>query len=193
MELDVEDCYRAVRARDAAHDGRFFTCVKSTGIFCRPICPARTPKVENCVFVPTAAAAMAAGYRPCLRCRPESAPGSDAWRGTEATVARALQLIDDGVLNDGDVASLAELLGVGERQLRRLFAQHMGTTPIAVAQTRRVLHAKRLIHDTDLPMIEIALASGFGSVRRFNETFRRMYGRPPGELRRRGAVATLTK
>jgi len=189
MELNAEDCYRAVQTRNAAYDGRFFTCVKTTGIFCRPICPARTPKFENCQFVPTAAAAMAAGFRPCLRCRPESAPGSDAWRGTEATVARALKLIEDGALDDGDVASLAKRLRVGERQLRRLFAQHMGATPIAVAQTRRVLHAKRLIHDTDLTMIEIALASGFGSVRRFNETFRRLYGRSPSELRRRVSLA----
>jgi len=190
MELTAKECYRAVRARDAVFDGRFFTCVKSTGIFCRPICPARTPRIENCLFAPTAAAAMAAGFRPCLRCRPESAPGSEAWRGTEATVARALNLIEGGALDDGDVASLAGRLGVGERQLRRLFAEHMGATPIAVAQTRRVLHAKRLIHDTDLPMIEIALASGFGSVRRFNETFRRLYGRPPSELRQRRALAT---
>jgi AraC family transcriptional regulator of adaptative response / DNA-3-methyladenine glycosylase II len=190
MELNAEVCYRAVQARDAAYDGRFFTCVKTTRIYCRPICPARTPKLENCLFVPTAAAAMAAGFRPCLRCRPESAPDSDAWRGTEATVSRALKMIEDGVLDDADVASLADRLSVGERQLRRLFAQHMGATPIAVAQTRRVLHAKRLLHDTDLSMIEIALASGFGSVRRFNETFQRLYGRPPSDLRRRAALAT---
>jgi AraC family transcriptional regulator of adaptative response / DNA-3-methyladenine glycosylase II len=185
MELNAEDCYRAVLARDAAQDGRFFTCVTTTRIFCRPICPARTPKLENCLFVLSAAAAMEAGFRPCLRCRPESAPGSDAWRGTEATVARALKLIDDGVLDDGDVTSLAKRLNIGERHLRRLFTQHMGATPVVVAQTRRVLHAKRLIHDTDLSMVEIALASGFGSVRRFNEVFQRLYDRPPRELRRR--------
>ena len=190
MEPNAETCYRAIQLRDTKYDGRFFTCVKTTGIFCRPICPARTPKFENCQFVPTAAAAMEAGFRPCLRCRPESAPGSDAWRGTEATVARALEMIEDGALDDGDVASLAKRLRVGERQLRRLFAQHMGATPIAVAQTRRVLQAKRLIHDTDLPMIELALASGFGSVRRFNETFHRLYGRSPSELRRRLSLAT---
>jgi AraC family transcriptional regulator of adaptative response / DNA-3-methyladenine glycosylase II len=185
MKLNAENCYRAVQSRDASHDGRFFTCVKTTRIFCRPICPARTPKLENCLFVLSAAAAMEAGFRPCLRCRPESAPGSDAWRGTEATVSRALKMIDEGVLDDGDVTSLAEQLGIGERQLRRLFTQHMGATPVAVAQTRRVLHAKRLIHDTDLSMVEIALASGFGSVRRFNEVFQRLYKRPPRELRRR--------
>jgi AraC family transcriptional regulator, regulatory protein of adaptative response / DNA-3-methyladenine glycosylase II len=190
MDLNAVDCYRAVQARDAAYDGRFFTCVRTTGIYCRPICPARTPKIENCLFVSTAAAAQAAGFRPCLRCRPESAPESDAWRGTEATVSRALKMIEDGVLDDGNVASLAARLGVGERQLRRLFAHHMAATPIAVAQTRRVLLAKRLLLDTDLPMVEIALSSGFGSVRRFNETFQQLYGRPPSDLRRWASFAT---
>ena len=185
MELDPQLCYRAVQARDARYDGRFFTCVKTTGIYCRPICPARPPKFLNCFFVPTAAAAQAGGYRPCLRCRPESSPGVDAWRGTEATVSRAMRLIEDGALDDGDVESLAERLEIGDRQLRRLFKQHIGAAPITVAQTRRVLLAKQLIHQTDLPMIDVALASGFGSVRRFNETFQRMFGRPPRELRRR--------
>jgi len=143
--------------------------------------------MENCLFVLSAAAAMEAGFRPCLRCRPESAPGSDAWRGTEATVARALKLIGHGVLDDGDVASLANRLSVGERQLRRLFAQYIGATPTAVAQTRRVLHAKRLLHDSDMSMLDIALASGFGSLRRFNEVFQKLYGRPPSKLRRRAS------
>jgi AraC family transcriptional regulator of adaptative response / DNA-3-methyladenine glycosylase II len=141
------------------------------------------------MFVPTAAAAQTAGYRPCLRCRPESSPELDSWRGTEATVSRAMKLIEEGALDSGDVASLAERLEIGERQLRRLFSQHIGAAPIAVAQTRRILLAKQLIHQTDLPMIDVALASGFGSVRRFNEVFRRMYHRPPTELRRR----TVTK
>jgi AraC family transcriptional regulator of adaptative response / DNA-3-methyladenine glycosylase II len=190
MELKPAVCYRAVQARDSRYDGRFFTCVKTTGIYCRPICPARPPKLENCTFVPTAAAAQAAGYRPCLRCRPESSPDLDAWRGTEATVSRAMKLIEGGALDLGNVESLADRLEIGERQLRRLFGRHIGAAPITVAQTRRVLLAKQLIHQTDLSMIEIALASGFGSVRRFNETFQRMYHRPPSELRRRATAGS---
>jgi AraC family transcriptional regulator of adaptative response / DNA-3-methyladenine glycosylase II len=190
MHLDPSVCYRAVKARDARYDGRFFTCVKTTGIYCRPICPARPPKLENCIFVPTAAAAQEAGFRPCLRCRPESSPDLDAWRGTSATVSRALKLIEGGALDDGDVASLADRLEIGERHLRRLFQQHIGAAPVTVAQTRRVLLAKQLLHQTDLSMIEVALASGFGSVRRFNETFQRLYQRPPGELRRRAATTS---
>src|SRR5882724_11481351 len=187
MELNPKVCYRAVQARDARYDGRFFTCVKTTGIYCRPICPARPPKLENCTFVPTAAAAQEAGFRPCLRCRPESSPELDAWRGTEATVSRAMKLIENGALDQGNVASLADRLEIGERQLRRLFSRHIGAAPITVAQTRRILLAKQLIHQTNLSMIEVALASGFGSVRRFNETFQKMYKRPPSELRRRAA------
>ncbi|HEY2759975.1 MAG TPA: AlkA N-terminal domain-containing protein [Pirellulales bacterium] len=190
LNLDPAVCYRAVQARDARYDGRFFTCVKTTGIYCRPICPARPPKLVNCTFVPTAAAAQAAGFRPCLRCRPESSPELDAWRGTEATVSRALKLIEGGALDDGDIESLAERLEIGSRQLRRLFSRHVGAAPITVAQTRRILLAKQLIHQTELSMIEIAMASGFGSVRRFNETFQRMYERPPSALRRRSVVGS---
>lgn len=190
MKLTPSVCYRAVLARDTRYDGRFFTCVKTTGIYCRPICPARPPKLENCHFVPTAAAAQEAGFRPCLRCRPESSPDLDAWRGTSATVSRALKLIEGGALDSDDVASLADRLEIGERQLRRLFRRHIGAAPVTVAQTRRLLLAKQLIHQTDLPMIQVALASGFGSVRRFNETFQQLYRRPPGELRRRAAVAS---
>ncbi len=190
MNFNPIVCYRAVQARDARYDGRFFTCVKTTGIYCRPICPARPPKLENCTFVPTAAAAQAAGYRPCLRCRPESSPELDAWRGTEATVSRALKLIESGALDEGNIDGLAERLEIGPRQLRRLFSKHVGAAPITVAQTRRVLLAKQLIHQTDLSMIDVALASGFGSVRRFNEAFQRMYERPPSSLRRRGGKAT---
>ncbi len=190
LELDPAVCYRAVQARDARYDGRFFTCVKTTGIYCRPICPARPPKLANCRFVRTAAAAQAAGFRPCLRCRPESSPALDTWRGTEATVSRALKLIEGGALDEGNVDSLAARLAIGARQLRRLFSRHFGATPISVAQTRRVLLAKQLIHQSDLSMIEVALASGFGSVRRFNETFQRLYNRPPSALRRRATAAS---
>jgi len=188
MELDPDRCYRALRTRDARFDGRFFTAVRSTGIYCRPICPAPTPKRENCIFVPCAAAAAERGFRPCLRCRPEASPGTPAWLGTSSTVSRALRMIDDGALDNGDVGAFAERLGIGERQLRRLFVQHLGAAPIAVAQTRRVLFAKRLIDDTDLPMTEIALAAGFSSIRRFNDAIRKTYGMPPRALRRRRAA-----
>ena len=184
IDLDHEACYRAVCQRDARFDGRIFTGVKTTGIYCRPICPARTPLSKNVIFFPTAAAAQEAGFRPCLRCRPETAPDLGAWRGTSNTVSRALSLIEHGALDDADVNALAGRLGVGERQLRRLFHQHLGASPVAVAQTRRVLLAKQLIHETHLPMTEVAFAAGFGSIRRFNETFRQLFGRPPRELRR---------
>jgi len=184
MDLDHDACYRAVSLRDSRFDGRFFTGVKTTGIYCRPICPARTPHSKNVTFFPTAAAAQERGFRPCLRCRPETAPDLGAWRGTSNTVSRALALIELGVLNEASVDDLAERLGVGERQLRRLFRQHLGASPVAVAQTRRILLAKQLIHETRLPMAEIAFASGFRSVRRFNEAFLALFNRSPALLRR---------
>lgn len=198
--LDFETCWRAVVARDARFDGRFFTGVTSTGIYCRPVCPARTPRRENVTFHASAAAAEAGGFRACLRCRPETAPdfagwrtdgapSGGAWRGTSNTVSRALALIEGGALDGGDIDALAARLGVGERQLRRLFRQHLGAAPVSVAQTRRVLLAKQLIHETGLSMAQVALASGFGSVRRFNETFQSLYGRPPSALRRRATEA----
>jgi AraC family transcriptional regulator of adaptative response / DNA-3-methyladenine glycosylase II len=182
-----EVCYRAIATRDARFDGRLFIGVKTTGIYCRPICPARTPKAENVLFFPSAAAAQGAGFRPCLRCRPESSPEAAAWRGTSATVSRALALIAEGALAGGEASmpAFAERLGVGERQLRRLFEKHLGAPPIAVAQTRRILFAKQLIQDTDLPMIAVASAAGFGSVRRFNDAFRTLYRRSPRQLRAR--------
>jgi len=198
-DLDQEACYRAVVTRDARFDGRFFGCVKTTGVYCRPVCPARTPRRENMIFAATAAAAEEAGFRACLRCRPETAPDfsgwrgwaprGGAWRGTSNTVSRALSLIEAGALDTGSTEALADRLGVGERHLRRLFRQHLGAAPVSVAQTRRVLLAKALIQETDLPMAEVALAAGFGSVRRFNETFQALYDRPPGALRRRGERA----
>ncbi len=188
MELpDREVCYRALQSRDARFDGLLFVGVTSTGIYCRPICPARTAMFENCRFFGSAAAAQEAGFRPCLRCRPETAPDLASWRGTSNTVSRALALITDGALdgNGASVETLAERLGLGERQLRRLFLQHLGASPISVAQTRRVLFAKQLIHETRMPMTEVALAAGFGSVRRFNEIFRDLFHRPPGALRQK--------
>src|ERR1700733_5456822 len=182
MELpDRHISYRALQSRDPRFDGFLFVGVTSTGIYCRPVCPARTAKFENCIFYPSAAAAQQAGFRPCLRCRPETAPDMASWRGTSNTVSRALALITDGAL-DGEGTNQEKL---GERQLRRLFLQHLGASPIAVAQTRRVLFAKQLIHETRMPMTEVALAAGFGSLRRFNEIFRDLFHRPPRALRRK--------
>ena len=188
MELPVREvCYRALQSRDARFDGLMFVGVSSTGIYCRPICPARTPKFENCSFFGSAAAAQDAGFRPCLRCRPEIAPDLASWRGTSNTVSRALALIAEGALDgpENSVEKLAARLGLGERQLRRLFLQHLGASPVSVAQTRRVLFAKQLIHDTQMPMTDVAAAAGFSSVRRFNETFLRLFHRPPRALRRK--------
>ena len=192
--LDREACYRALQSRDARFDGLIFVAVTSTGIYCRPVCPARTPKLANCRFFSSAAAAQEAGFRPCLRCRPETAPEFASWRGTSNTVSRALALISDGALDGpaSSVETLATRLGIGERQLRRLFLQHLGASPISVAQTRRVLFAKQLIHETRLPMTEIALASGLGSIRRFNETFLDLFHRPPTTLRRKTSASPTT-
>src|SRR5579862_9111752 len=157
MELpEKETCYRALQSRDPRFDGLLYVGVKSTGIYCRPVCPARTPKLENITFYASAAAAQEAGYRPCLRCRPESSPERAAWRGTSNTVSRAMILIAEGALDgdESDVEALAQRLGVGGRQLRRLFQKHLGTSPIAVAQTRRLLFAKKLVHKTAMPMAE---------------------------------------
>ena len=152
MDLEHDACDRAVTLRDARFDGRFFTAVKTTGIYCRPICPARTPLSRNVTFFPTAAAAQEAGFRPCLRCRPETAPDMGAWRGTSNTVSRGLALIELGALDEADVDALATVLGVGERQLRRLFRTHLGASPLAVAQTRRVLLAlKQPLHERACP------------------------------------------
>ncbi len=191
MDLPPHDvCYRALVTRDARFDGRLFVGVTTTGIYCRPICPARTARRRNVTFWPSAAAAQQAGFRPCLRCRPEISPDAAAWRGTSNTVSRALALIAEGGL-DGDDASLTglcERLGVGERQLRRLFDKHLGAPPVAVAQTRRVLFAKQLIQETLLPMAAVADAAGFGSVRRFNDAFRKLYRRSPSDLRHRAGA-----
>jgi AraC family transcriptional regulator of adaptative response / DNA-3-methyladenine glycosylase II len=175
---------RARRSRDPRFDGRFFVGVTSTGVYCRPICPAPSPRESNVRYFPTAAAAADAGFRPCLRCRPEAAPGTPAWLGTSAVVRRALALVHEGALDEGSVDALAARLGIGPRQLHRLFVAHVGAPPLAVAQTRRLHFAKRLIDETDFPMTQIAFASGFSSLRRFNDAFQRTYERPPSALRR---------
>lgn len=184
MNLDLQVCSRARQTRDARFDGKFFIAVLSTRIYCRPICPVRTLRESSVRYYPSAAAAAEAGYRPCLRCRPESSPGTPAWLGTSSTVSRALRLIDEGGLEDGGVEAFAERLGVGSRHLRRLFLKHLGAAPMAVAQTRRLHFAKKLIDETALPMYQIALASGFGCVRRFNDGIRKVYHRTPSQIRR---------
>jgi AraC family transcriptional regulator of adaptative response / DNA-3-methyladenine glycosylase II len=176
-------CERARLARDSRFDGQFYVAVRTTGIYCRPVCPANLPKRENVTFFPTAAAAGEAGFRPCLRCRPECAPGSPAWRGTSTTVRRGLRLISRGALDNDNVETLASRLGVTSRHLHRLFTQHVGASPLAVAHTQRIQFAKRLIDETGLPMTHISAAAGYGSTRRFNDAFRKTYGRTPRELR----------
>src|SRR5580700_6128473 len=183
MNLDWQVCSRARLSRDARFDGKFFIGVLTTGVYCRSICPARTCQEKNVRYFPSAAAAAAAGFRPCLRCRPECSPGTPAWLGTPNTVSRALRLISESGLEDGGVEVLAERLGVGSRHLRRLFLRHLGATPLAVAQTRRLHFAKKLIDETRLPMSQVALASGFGCVRRFNAGIRKVYKRTPTQIR----------
>ncbi len=172
-------CYAASRSRDPRFDGRFFIAVKTTGIYCRPICPARTPHRENVRYYPTAAAAEGAGFRPCKRCRPETSPGTPAWSGTSATVARALRIIDETRTLD----DLATRLGVTDRHLRRLFDEHLGASPIAILQTRRLHLARTLLRDTALPISDVAFGAGFESVRRFNDAIRKAYHCTPSELR----------
>ncbi len=185
LAFDPAVLERARRSRDPRFDGKFFIAVASTGIYCRPICPASpSPKRGNVRYFVSAAAAAEAGFRPCLRCRPEAAPGTPAWLGTSAVVRRALRLINEGALDEVSVGEFATRVGVGARHLDRLFLQHVGASPLAVAQTRRLHFAKRLIDESDLPMTQIALAAGFGSLRRFNDAFRKAYARPPRELRR---------
>ena len=161
--LSGAECDRARITRDARYDGRFYTGVRTTGVYCRPICPVRPARSRNVCFYPSAAAAEAAGFRPCLRCRPETAPFSPAWNGTRTTVARGLRLIARGAL-DGkgtSVGTLAAKLGVGERHLLRLFTKHLGASPSQVARTARVQRAKRMLDTTDMPMSQIALAARF--------------------------------
>ncbi len=184
MNLDWQVCSRARLSRDARFDGKFFIGVLGSGVYCRPICPAPTAKEKNVRYFASAAAAAEAGFRPCLRCRPECSPGTPAWLGTSNTVSRALRLIGESGLEDGGVEVLAARLGVGSRHLRRLFLQHLGATPGAVAHTRRLHFAKKLIDETSLPMSHIALAAGFGCVRRFNAAISKTYHRPPTQIRR---------
>jgi AraC family transcriptional regulator of adaptative response / DNA-3-methyladenine glycosylase II len=190
MTLDPHTCYRALRARDARFDGRFFVAVSSTRIYCRPICTVRPPKRENCHFFPSAAAAEAGGYRPCLRCRPELAPGNASVDASRRLAQAAASLMEDGTLDHERLDLLAARLGVTDRHLRRTFGAEFGVSPVEFAQTQRLLLAKRLLTDTALPVTEVAFAAGFGSVRRFNALFKARYRLQPSELRRARSTAS---
>ncbi|TNE60203.1 MAG: DNA-3-methyladenine glycosylase 2 family protein [Alphaproteobacteria bacterium] len=193
MELSRDDCYKALKARDPRFDGTFFTCVSSTGIYCRPICPATTPKLTNCAFVTSAAAAEEAGFRPCLRCRPETAPGSPAWSGTGSTVARAMRLLNEHDANGGSLESLSDRLGVGTRHLRRLFHEQLGTSPKMLIQTQRLHVALHLLKETNSSISDIANASGFRSIRRFNDAMRKTVGLSPSEFRARHQLSSRVR
>ncbi|HTL26744.1 MAG TPA: DNA-3-methyladenine glycosylase 2 [Burkholderiales bacterium] len=184
MTLDLHTCYRALRSRDARFDGRFFVAVSSTRIYCRPVCTVKPPKRENCRFYPSAAAAESAGYRPCLRCRPELAPGNASVDATRRVAQAAASLIEDHALEEGGLDAIAGRLGITDRHLRRAFGAEFGVSPVEFAQTQRLLLAKRLLTDTALPVTEVAYASGFGSLRRFNALFKQRYRLQPSMLRR---------
>ncbi len=189
MQLDPQHCYEALRARDARFDGAFFVAVSSTGIYCRPVCTARLPRRDHCSFYSNAASAEGAGYRPCLRCRPEFAPGAAPVDAVPATARWVAMRIEAGALNDAGLEDLAAKYGVSSRQLRRVIEQEYGVSPIELAQTRRLLLAKQLLTDTNLRMADVAFASGFSSVRRFNHLFGSRYGLNPTSLRRHGQVS----
>ena len=189
MSLDPRICYRALTARDARFDGRFFVAVSSTRIYCRPICTVRPPKRENCRFFPSAAAAESAGYRPCLRCRPELAPGNASVDATTRLAQAAASMMEDRTLENDGLDSLAARLGITDRHLRRAFGAEFGVSPVEFAQTQRLLLSKRLLTDTALPVTEVAFASGFGSVRRFNSLFKQRYRLRPSQLRQHRSAA----
>jgi AraC family transcriptional regulator of adaptative response / DNA-3-methyladenine glycosylase II len=192
LQLDPAFCWQAVYSRDHRFDGRFFAGIATTGVYCRSICPVSFGHPESVHWFQSAAAAEAAGFRPCRRCRPDTAPGSSAWFGTWAVVSRALKLISEGALDGGNLEQLAERVGIGSRHLRRLFQQHLGASPLKIARSHRVLVAKNLIVETQLPVAEIALGTGFRSIRQFNHSVRTAFGQSPRALRRRSGNATRT-
>jgi len=193
MTLDSATCYRALRARDARFDGRFFVAVSSTRIYCRPVCTVKPPKRENCRFYPSAAAAESGGYRPCLRCRPELAPGNASVDASSRLAQAAASLLEDRALDEEGLDAVAARLGITDRHLRRAFGAEFGVSPVEYAQTQRLLLAKRLLTDTALPVTEVAFASGFGSLRRFNALFKQRYRLQPGQLRRHMKAAGTGK
>ena len=184
MLLDADTCYRGIRARDARFDGRFFVGVKTTGIYCRPVCTVKPPKFENCVFFANAAAAEVSGFRPCLRCRPELAPGNASVDARGRLARSAVQLIEEGVFQMGGLATIAEQLSVTPRHLRRIFQSELGVSPVEFAQTQRLLLAKQLLTDTRMPVTDVAFAAGFGSLRRLHTLFRERYRLSPKQLRK---------
>ncbi|HXV74593.1 MAG TPA: Ada metal-binding domain-containing protein, partial [Sphingomonadales bacterium] len=185
MTATAQQMYDALMRRDPHYDGKFFACVKTTGIYCRPVCPAPKPKPENCIFAASALIAERMGFRACKRCRPEAAPGSPAWAGTKASVSRALRLLSEEAAETVSLKALAGRLGMGERHLRRLFRMHIGASPKSVLQTRRLNLASQLLTETPLPAARVAFAAGFGSVRRFNDSFRRAFGLSPMRYRKK--------
>jgi len=189
LTLDQAACYAAMRAHDSRFDGRFFCAVSSTGIYCRPVCRVKLPKEANCSFFASAAAAEAAGYRPCLKCRPELAPGLAPADSPARLAGKAARLIEEDCLSDGSIAGLAQRLGVSDRHLRRVFAAQFGVAPVQFLQTQRLLLAKNLLTDTRLAVTEVAMTAGFGSIRRFNDLFLKRYRLAPARFRSR--VKTL--
>ncbi|WP_432071842.1 AlkA N-terminal domain-containing protein [Streptomyces wuyuanensis] len=188
MHTDTERCVRAVRSRDARFDGWFFTAVLTTRIYCRPSCPAVPPKAENMTFHPSAAACQQAGFRACKRCRPDTSPGSPEWNVRADAVARAMRLIQDGVVDREGVTGLAARLGYSTRQIERQLRAEVGAGPLALARAQRAQTARLLVETTSLPMAEVAFAAGFSSIRTFNDTVREVFALPPGELRTRAAT-----
>ncbi|GLV84893.1 DNA-3-methyladenine glycosylase [Streptomyces lavendulae subsp. lavendulae] len=189
MYTDTDRCVRAVQSKDARFDGWFFTAVRTTGIYCRPSCPAVPPKVENMSFLPSAAACQQAGYRACKRCRPDTSPGSPEWNARADAVARAMRLIQDGVVDREGVTGLATRLGYSTRQVERQLGAELGAGPLALARAQRAQTARLLIETSELPMGDVAFAAGFASIRNFNETVREVFALTPGELRARAARA----
>src|SRR5215210_7839231 len=186
QRLDPESCYRAVKARDRRFDGVFYTAVRTTGIYCRPSCPARTPAFKNVAFFPAAAAAQAAGFRACKRCLPDATPGSPDWDVAADAAGRAMRLIGDGVVDREGVEGLAHRVGYTSRHLTRLLTAQLGAGPLALARAKRAQTARTLVETTDLPLSDVAFAAGFSSIRQFNETVREVYAMSPSELRGRG-------
>jgi len=186
--LTQKDCHNARIARDSRFDGRFYVAVKTTGIFCRPICPANLPKEENVEYYFDKAQALQAGYRPCLRCRPDSAPSSWAWKGVEVTFQRAVTLIEQGALHHSSLVELSERLGISDRYLRKLFNQYLGMSPKQYALYYQLMFAKQLLHTSRLSITDVALASGFNSVRRFNDAFKQVMKMPPSQIRKSPSV-----
>ena len=183
MTTNGDILYKAFLERDPAYDGGFFVCVRTTGIYCRSICPARKPNRENCEFVETREEAEAKGFRACKRCRPEVAPGSPAWKGTGASVSRALKILAEQTGDGLTIRNLADKLGIGKRHLRRLFQQHLGTSPKALLQERRLNLARQMLIEEEAPISRLAFLAGYSSVRRFNDAFKKEFGVTPTKFR----------